>query len=406
MPDSVVGDPSRLRQVLLNLLSNAVKFTEQGSVCLRVAVQALSQKNCRIQFTVKDTGIGIPIEAQPRLFEAFTQVDSSTSRRFGRTGLGLTIAKRLVEILEGSLGLESTVGKGSTFWFAIPFSVGTSIPDILLRRVLNGKRILVVDDSAAHRLLSRKYLEWAGASASEASTGSETLTHILAALRTDQPFSLILLDLHMPKIDGLTLARTIRHQAECKNLPLLLLGSSRDADTATEARELGITGFLVKPVRRAHFLEAIARALRTEDEQVETSGTITYSPELHILLAENHPANQLVVTLLLKQINSQTHLATNGLKAIEACLDQQYDLILMDCQTPTMDGFTAASEIRRRTGPNQATPIIALTANVLKESRERCIEAGMNDYLAKPVNRTQLYEMIQKWVINSSLQCR
>jgi PAS domain S-box-containing protein len=395
VPDCVIGDPARIRQILLNLLSNALKFTERGYVDLRLTAAPSSEDTCQITFFVEDTGIGMPPDALERLFQSFSQADSSTTRRFGGTGLGLAITKRLVEIMGGAIGVESVDGEGSTFWFVLDFRVGAASAADNLRRRLGGKLVLVVDDYPEQRLIVRRYLEWAGAIVSEAESGREALAMALDAVEKARPFALAVLDQNMPGMDGITLARNIKADERLAGLALFLLAASRESNVSAEARKLDL-GFMVKPVRRVHLLEALARLF--EDEEFEEPLVL---PEvdpntLRILLAEDHQPNQVVVKLMLRSLNCRIDIAANGLEAAKACQQQDYDLILMDCQMPEMDGFSAAMEIRRH-GPNQMTPIIALTANVLEEDRGRCFAAGMNDHLAKPIRKNQLIEAIQRW---------
>ena len=397
IPETIVGDPSRLRQVLLNLLSNAVKFTEQGSVELRLKLLDRSDTQCRISFSVKDTGIGIPLEAQTRLFESFTQADSSTSRRFGGTGLGLSITKKLVEIMGGKVGLNSVIGEGSTFWLTMSFPIGVQNSLAEIRARLGGKRILVVDDSPTNRIVTRRYLECAGVLVSEAANGSETLGALLLGVQQGSPYSLAVLDLYMPTMNGLALARAIRGQQESRTLPLLMLGSSREAEIAAEARDLGVAGFLMKPVRRAHLLQAVTRAMDGAPKPAQPAEPASAPKQVNVLLVEDNSINQRLALLFLQKLSCRADLAANGFEAVEMSQHQRYDVILMDCQMPEMDGYAATGQIRRSAGPNRNTPIVALTANALTEDRERCLAAGMNDYLAKPIRRDQLAEILRRW---------
>lgn len=399
IPETVSGDPSRLRQILLNLLSNAVKFTEQGSVKLRLQLLDHSGTHCRIAFSVEDTGIGIPFEAQTRLFESFTQADSSTSRRFGGTGLGLSITKKLVEMMGGKIGLNSVAGEGSTFWLTMSFPIGVQNSLAETRARLGGKRILVVDDSPTNRIVTRRYLECAGILVSEAANGSETLAALLSAVQKGAPYSLAVLDLYMPSMNGLALARAIRGQQQSRKLPLLMLGSSREAEIATEARELGISGFLMKPVRRAHLLQAVTRAIDGTLDAKPPSEAARTAKQGSVLLVEDNPVNQRLAAHFLEKLSCSADLASNGFEAIEMCRCKRYDVILMDCQMPEMDGYAATGQIRCSLGPNRNTPIIALTANALTEDRERCLAAGMNDYIAKPIRRDQLAETLRRWAV-------
>jgi PAS domain S-box-containing protein len=395
IPDCVVGDPARLRQILLNLLSNALKFTQSGYIELRLAVRESSEETCQIVFSVEDTGIGMSPDVLQRLFQSFSQADSSTTRRFGGTGLGLAITKRLVEIMGGTIGVESVPGEGSTFWFVLDFPVAAATAADSLRRRFGGKPVLVVDDFREQRLIVRRYLEWVGAAVSEAESGKEAIAMALDAANRGTPFALAVLDQNMPGMDGITLARNIRADVRLRGLALFLLAASRESNVSAEARELNL-GFMMKPVRRVHLLEALARLFDGDEKAERLVFADADAGGLHILLAEDHQPNQVVVKLMLRNLKCRIDVAVNGLEAVKACAQRNYDLILMDCQMPEMDGFSAALEIRRH-GPNQQTPIIALTANVLEEDRERCFAAGMNDYLSKPIRKDQLIDAVQKW---------
>jgi PAS domain S-box-containing protein len=399
IPETVGGDPSRLRQILLNLLSNAVKFTEKGVVELSMKLLDRSESQCLIGFSVRDTGIGIPSDAQTRLFESFTQADSSTSRRFGGTGLGLSITKRLVEMMGGKIGLNSVVGEGSTFWLTMNFPLGSENSLAEIRARLDGKKILVVDDSPTNRIVTRRYLECAGVLVTEAANGPETLAALLLAAQDGAPYSLAVLDLYMPSMNGLALARAIRGQQRSRTLPLLMLGSSREAEIATEARDLGVAGFLVKPVRRAHLLQAAVRAMEGTQEIPLAPETVTARQQASVLLVEDNQVNQKLASHFLQKLSCRADLASNGFEAVEMCRRKRYDVILMDCQMPEMDGYAATGQIRCSLGPNRNTPIVALTANALTEDRERCLAAGMNDYIAKPIRRDQLAETLRRWVV-------
>jgi CheY-like chemotaxis protein len=291
--------------------------------------------------------------------------------------------------------VDSVPGEGSTFSFVLDFPVAVATAADSLRRRLGGKSVLVVDDHHEQRVIVRRYLEWAGAIVSEAESGKDAIAMALDAVEQRTPFGLAVLDQNMPGMDGITLARKIQADARLKGLALFLLAASRESKVSADARELNI-GFMVKPVRKVHLLESLARLFDSEEKAAPKLPIEADAPLLRILLAEDHQPNQVVVKLMLRNLNCQIDVAVNGLEAAEACAARTYDLILMDCQMPEMDGFHAAMEIRSR-GLNQETPIIALTANVLEEDRERCFAAGMNDYLAKPIRKNQLIEVVQKW---------
>lgn len=405
MPETIVGDPVRIRQILLNLLSNAVKFTEAGSITLETAVEAIENDHCSLRCIITDTGIGIAPEARHRLFESFTQADSSTTRQFGGTGLGLSISKCLIELMNGTIGFQSEPGRGSRFWFAITVPVGPAGRLGSIQDKLKGKRVLVVDDSEVQRHLLRTHLERVGAHADEAGNGSEALSMLSSASREGQPYALAILDFHMPEMDGLQVAQNIRDDPDTAMLPLVIVGSYRDAESAEHARQLGISGFLMKPVRRSYFAEAVARALSEGAEAAVAAAEA--GPLLlpkRILLVEDNLANQTLALMILTRFGCHADVALNGREAVSAWQAKQYDLILMDCQMPEMDGFTATREIRRQEGPGRRTPIVALTANALEEERQKCFEAGMDDHLAKPFRRSDLKRMLEKWSGGAGVQ--
>jgi PAS domain S-box-containing protein len=398
MPETVIGDPVRVRQILLNLLSNAVKFTESGGIAIESAVEKLENGRCSVRCTITDTGIGIAPEARHRLFESFTQADSSTTRQFGGTGLGLTISKRLVELMNGAIGFQSEHGRGSRFWFTITVPVGPAGKLANIQDKLEGKRVLVVDDSEVQRRLLRSHLERVGAHTDEAENGSAALSMLTSAARQGQPYALAILDFHMPSMDGLEVAQRVRDDPGTAVLPVVIIGSYRDAESAEHARQLGISGFLMKPVRRSYFAEAVARALSEDQERAvlpADTGSLTLPKQ--VLLVEDNIANQTLALMILTRFGCQADVALNGREAISAWQTKHYDLILMDCQMPEMDGFTATREIRRQEGSGRHTPIVALTANALEEERQKCFEAGMDDHLAKPFRRSDLKRMLEKW---------
>jgi PAS domain S-box-containing protein len=399
MPENVIGDPVRVRQVVLNLLSNAVKFTASGRIRLSLDVESVPAEECVIRCSIEDTGIGISEEAKGRLFDSFTQADSSTTRQFGGTGLGLSISKRLIQLMGGEIDFDSELRRGSRFWFTLNLPVGPAGKLAAIRAGLEGKPVLIVDDSPVQRQLIRTYLERVGACPEEVTRGPEALSLVLNASRNGDPYALVILDFHMPGMDGLETARKIRHNRDTAAVPIVIVGSYRDAESAEHARQLGISGFLMKPVRRSYFLDAASNALSKLQpaESVAASDSAATLPN-EVLVVEDNPANQKLALMILSHFGCHADLAVNGLEAISAWESKRYDLILMDCQMPEMDGFTATAEIRRREGQDRHTPIVALTANALEEERQKCFDAGMDDHLAKPFRRSDLKQMLEKWV--------
>jgi PAS domain S-box-containing protein len=396
-PPGIVGDEARLRQVLLNLLSNAVKFTERGEVVVLVGAEETSAGSYRVELAVRDTGIGIPADRMDKLFTSFSQVDASTTRRFGGTGLGLAISKRLVELMGGTIAVESEQKKGSTFRISLPVKaadVPTKIPlgDGLPH--LAGKRILVVDDNATNReIVSRHALSWG-----MEPVAVELPTAALELIAGGDRFDIAVLDMMMPDMDGVVLARAIReHQSESE-LPLLLLTS---LGRMPQLQSEGVfSAQLAKPLKASQLYNTLLQLLTAGavgEEEVEpvTDGKRTRS-ELRILLAEDNAMNQKVALRLLERLGYRADVATNGLEAIDALERQAYDVVLMDVQMPELDGLDATRRICER-WPEESRPhIIAMTANALPEDREACFAAGMNDYVAKPIRAEELVAALKR----------
>jgi CheY-like chemotaxis protein/anti-sigma regulatory factor (Ser/Thr protein kinase) len=395
-PLMVRGDQGRLRQIFLNLLSNAVKFTHAGEVAICVDVTKIEAAAAMVRFSVRDTGIGIPADVREKLFEAFSQADSSMTRRFGGTGLGLAISKRLAERMGGEIGVESEPGKGSTFWFTTRVAlVGTSSRPAA---PLQGKTILVVDDNATNRRLLELQLERNGCDVVSASGGSEALIALLRSQTVDAVVS----DLQMPGMDGLMLAEAIRTHERFKRLPIVLLTSHAERDRQVH----GIHEVLVKPVREWRLVSTLRKVfgepVRDVPRIAPTPRNVSGPARAHVLLAEDNPVNQKVASLLLKKLGFGVDVVSNGKEAVDAFHLVPYDLILMDCQMPEMNGFEATQAIR--TGSLRVPPIIALTANAFAGEKEKCLAAGMDDYLAKPIKPESLDEKLEYWLSLSALR--
>jgi signal transduction histidine kinase/CheY-like chemotaxis protein/CHASE3 domain sensor protein len=396
-PAAVFGDVTRLRQVLVNLLNNAVKFTERGEVVLTVRPETSGAGNRQtLHFEVRDTGIGIPPDRLDRLFVSFSQVDAATNRRYGGTGLGLAISKRLVELMDGKIWVESEVGAGSTFHFIIqakPAPEAAAHPELLHEQpALRGKRLIVVDDNATNRRIVTSYARSWGMFAQESASPKEAL----ARIERGEPFDVAILDVAMPEMDGVALAQAIRGEAAGRTLPLIFLSSLGRRESGTDG--LDIAAHLTKPLKPSALFNILAvifsakQAPPTPDSSLSPESEIATveGRTLRILLAEDNAVNQKLALRLLERMGYTADLAENGLEAIAALERQTYDVILMDVQMPEMDGLEATREIRRRwLGPNRPH-IIAMTANAMQGDRELCIEAGMDDYLSKPVNRDAL----------------
>jgi PAS domain S-box-containing protein len=397
-PDGIVGDEARLRQVLLNLLSNAVKFTERGEVVVLVDAVETGAGSYRVELAVRDTGIGIPPEALERLFTSFSQVDASTTRRFGGTGLGLAISKRLVELMGGTIDVESEQRKGSTFRITLPVSAAEVPPRIALDdglAHLSGKRILVVDDNATNReIVTRHARSWEMEPVSV-----ELPAAALELIEQGERFDVAVLDMMMPDIDGITLAREIRKRRSEAELPLLLLTS---LGRLPQVQVEGVfSAQLSKPLKASQLynalLQLLTRGRAGEDEEADavTDGKLERSA-LRILLAEDNAMNQKVALRLLERLGYRADVATNGLEAIEALERQPYDVVLMDVQMPELDGLDATRRIVERWPAETRPHIIAMTANALPEDREACFAAGMNDYVAKPIRPEELVAALKR----------
>lgn len=398
------GDPTRIRQVLINLIGNAVKFTEKGEISVKVIAPTASDCATCLRFEVRDTGIGIELEVQARLFQAFTQADSSTARRFGGTGLGLSISKTLVELMGGMIGVESAPGMGACFWFTLPLTPGDQTQVESQAFDLSGKRALVVDDNATNRTILEHYLKHWGMITHLVDNGSSALAELVSGAVNNEPYDVLVLDLHMPGMDGLTLARAINEIPIIATIPKLLL-SSGGLGAETDLKALGIIQSMFKPIRQVQLFEAIAHALQIADRTGEAvSATAQVFPDYsdkRVLVVEDNPVNQKVIVAMLGKLQLTPDVAENGQVALELFEKQSYDLILMDCQMPVLDGYEATRLLREREiarADASHTPIVALTAHATTEARENCLNSGMDDYLSKPVNRLALLEALMRWL--------
>jgi PAS domain S-box-containing protein len=400
VPVWVRGDSARLRQVMLNLLSNAVKFTQRGEVVLSVSRVERPEGTSLLHFSVADTGIGLSAEAHDRLFTAFSQADASTTRRFGGTGLGLAISKRLVELMGGRIGAVSREGFGSTFWFDVHLPAAKRAALAKTER-LDGRRVMIADDNATNRQIIQHVLESSGVEVVCVADGLEALSALLDSDLNGAPIDLALLDFHMPRMDGMMLTRAIRAQRSFRRLPIVLLTSVTQRDHAEAARDLNIQGYLVKPIRNSELIRTIRSilpggqiehtALRKPSAAVSVAAPMRGT---RVLLVEDNPVNQKVGALMLARLGYEADLAENGLKAVEAFQKFRYPAILLDCQMPEMDGFDATRAIRKIEGGERRTSIVALTANAMEGERERCLAAGMDDYLSKPISMKALSEKL------------
>ncbi len=401
------GDPGRLRQVLLNLASNALKFTHQGEVVVRVGLISETDTEVFLRFTVRDTGIGIPVKEQKKLFTSFTQVDASTTRKYGGTGLGLAISKKLVELMGGTIGLESNAGEGSKFWFTIRLTkqltgMQVDIPKVLLQ----GARILVVDDNATNREVITAQLQSWGAIATAVESGSTALACLRYAVEKGSPFQLAVLDMVMPGMDGLAVGRALLADDNLKRMPLVMMTSPGQRGDGHRLKEIGFAAYLIKPVRQSDLYDCLVTALSGHEQAVTRSLIIGHSlraadrGNARILLVEDNLTNQEVASGTLRRLGWSATLASNGKEAIEALEKESYDVVLMDVQMPEMDGYEATSVIRdpRSAVLNHNIPIIATTAHAMQGDVEKCLAAGMSDYLSKPIDPKKLDKMVEMWL--------
>lgn len=401
VPRRVRGDPTRLRQVLTNLVGNAVKFTEQGEVVVSVAVTGRRNGTALVRFAVRDTGIGIPPEHLATIFQEFTQADASHTRRYGGTGLGLAISRRLVELMGGEISVQSEVGQGSEFTFALPLAVEHEMDSRVPPHArLNGARVLVVDDHPTSRRVLREMLAEVGTRVEEAGDAETALEQVRRAHQAGAPYHLAVIDAYMPGQDGFGLARTIRAEPLLAATRLMMLTSAGHRGDAQRCRELGITGYLVKPVAGAELLEAAAAVLGgagPEAGELVTRHTIEENRRrLRILLAEDNRVNQEVAAAMLRKRGHEVDIVENGRQAVEAVARTKYDAVLMDIQMPELDGLEATREIRAMPA-GRDLPIVACTAHAMGGERERCLAGGMSGYLTKPFKPYDLFAAVEGW---------
>jgi two-component system, sensor histidine kinase and response regulator len=407
VPDMVKGDPGRLRQILVNLVGNAIKFTDRGEVALKVGLEREEDNRVTLHFIVSDTGIGIAPEKLDSIFESFAQADTSTTREYGGTGLGLTISKRLIELMGGRIWIESVLGVGSHFHFTLQLDRSEAKPGdhnvTALSEILAGVRVLVIDDNRTNRRILEGLLRSWGMEPTVVSGAEDALAVLDGCREPSHSFRLIVTDMHMPKMDGFGLVERIKERGLPATATIMMLTSAGHRGDAARCRQLGIAAYLLKPVRKVELREAIARLLGAKDE-IPTSTMITRDslqaerdPEqcLDILLAEDNIVNQKLAVRLLEKRGHKVMVAGNGREALAALAHRSYDLVLMDVQMPELGGIEATTILREReklTGDHQF--IVAMTALVMKNDRERCLAAGMDDYLPKPIRPQELDEVL------------
>ena len=405
VPGVVRGDPMRLRQVLTNLVGNAIKFTEAGEIVVSVGVstEAAVDGMHRVHFEVRDSGIGMRPEALAKLFTVFMQADQSMSRRYGGTGLGLAISKQLVELMGGCISAESRIGEGSVFRFEVPLAAGESValPVPLDLEQLQGRRVILVEDNPTNRSILEAQLRGFGMDVATADNGAMALELMRAAARAGTPFEAAVVDMKMPIMDGLTMATELRRDPQLLDVRMVMLTSLGSGNEARLVHDVGVEAYLTKPVRQAELLDALGQALQTAAPPAPPLLNVAPGRRARVLVVEDNLVNQEVARAMLTELGCSIEVASNGREALAALRDGSFDLVLMDCQMPEMDGFEAVRRFRATAGHGYATPadapIVALTANALAGDAERCIAAGFDDYLAKPVRRDQLDAALARW---------
>lgn len=411
IPERLRGDEARLRQILFNLSGNAVKFTARGEVAIEAQLVSTESEELTVRFAVRDTGIGIPADRIESLFEPFTQADASTTRRFGGTGLGLSIVKRLAQLMGGETGAESSVGVGSTFWFTARFAPSTAKqPQPAALRVLGGQRVLVVDDNETNRRILAEQLKRWNLECLCVGSGQEALEVMRKAHR---PFDVALVDHQMPGMDGAHLGRLINADDKLKVTRLVLLTSSGQGSDRENFEQLGFAGYLLKPVTRSDLADTLSTVLACDSSAWHTLTHPIVTSKLlserrrndprRILVAEDDPVNRKVAVGLLERMGFSVDAVEDGRQAVDAWSEQRYHLILMDCQMPNVDGYTATREIRAREGAERHIPIIALTANAMPGAEAGCLAAGMDAYIAKPFNREHLQSCLDVYLASEAL---
>jgi PAS domain S-box-containing protein len=403
---SLRGDPGRIAQVLLNLASNAIKFTAKGSVVIHAAIESENASGMMVRFKIQDTGTGISVENQKRLFQPFTQADGSMARKYGGTGLGLSISKRLVEIMGGTIGLTSNEGEGSTFWFTLPLAkvavetkgnLNSGMPAV------NGLKILVVDDDPLAGEIISAYLKAWKMNSTQTSSAEEALSILRLAAEQGRPFDLAVVDKRMPIMDGFAFCEQIKADPKISSTRLILMTAYDRAVYAEAALKIGFSTYLSKPVKQSDLFDGISKTMfgQTKHEAVNSAHVLIprFTSSKRILIAEDNPVNQMLVLTQLKGLGLSAHAVANGREAVEALRSAHFDLVLMDCQMPEMDGYEATRAIREvEKSTGEHVVIIALTANAMKEDQDKCMLSGMDGYLSKPIKKNVLASCVAQWL--------
>jgi signal transduction histidine kinase/DNA-binding response OmpR family regulator len=401
VPPVVIGDALRLGQILTNLLGNAVKFTPTGSVSVLVTPEQDDGERVTVKFAVRDTGIGIDPTVRAQLFEPFRQADMSTTRRFGGTGLGLAISRQLVQLMKGTISVESEPGFGSTFFFTVPFIRSRAAASRPALTDLRGTRVLVVDDDEHAQEIFHRTLESWGVYSDGVGDGDEALARLGVASARGEPYDAVLVDYSLGEEDGISVARSIREQPPLKNIPLLMVTGHDDSARARIARAAGFSAYLVKPIAQSTLYDALSDAVHARSRNVEPIPASTDIPprQERVLIVEDNQVNQRLAIRQLQRLGFNAVAVANGREAVDAQSHEGFDLIFMDVQMPVMDGYEASAEIRRHEiRTRRHVPIVAMTANALNEDRDSCLAAGMDDYVSKPVSLASLRIVIERWL--------
>jgi len=417
-PRRFSGDAGRIRQILTNLVGNAIKFTSKGSILISIHCEGQDAEQALMRVSVRDSGVGIAEESIGRLFEKFSQVDGSTTRKFGGTGLGLAISKQLVDLMGGSIGVESRLGEGSTFWFQLPLRVDTETRVIAPSLAeIHGVRALIVDDNEVNRRVLQEQIASWGMRSGSAAGGVEALDAMRAALESGDPYQFVLLDYQMPEMDGMMVALAIHNDPSLRGTPIVMLTSLGQVPEANRAQGDIIDVCLTKPVRQSQLLNTIVSvwtrhvgrgvspgiALRPDNAaKPVVQGSFT-SYRVRVMVVEDNIVNQMVACRMMERLGLRADVAANGLEAVQMFDLLPYDLILMDCQMPEMDGYEATAQIRRHEHSPRRVIIIAMTAEAMAGARERCMEAGMDDYISKPVKPAELRAVLGKWLLHQQM---
>jgi len=412
VPSLLVGDPGRLRQILINLSGNATKFTQKGEIVLSVSLDSEDSTHATVRFIVSDTGIGIPKNRLKAIFESFSQVDSSITRKYGGTGLGLSISKQLSQMMGGQIGVNSKEEKGSEFWFTAVFK---KQPELNVTKTptsnIRGKRILIVDNNETSRSVLKDLIKQWGCQYQTASDGINALKIINESSGSKKAFDIALLDMQISGMDVKNLGQRIKSDPNHKGMKLVLMTSIGNRGDAKIFKEIGFSAYLTKPIKQSQLYNCLGTITKsknglekTTDSDIVTRYTLAENQKkkIKILLAEDNKINQKVALATLGKLGYNVDLVNNGNEVLSALKKNHYHIILMDCQMPEMDGFTATQEIRKLESEIRKIPIVAMTAHAMKGDKDKCIEAGMDDYLTKPVKPKNLSDMLQKWLVKNT----